>query len=137
MQLTRFDRWLRRRFVYETHVQTLRMPEEVPPKIRMIELPEVPGKRFRYLFIIRDDRIAESFVRQLKAENLMCSTSVVDREGWHVKWVAPEDRSVFWTIAWLIVGSIAGFFAVRYIYSLVTNPEVMEMFRDAFKTLRG
>ncbi len=137
MQLTRFDRWLRRRFVYEIHVQTLRLPSEVPPNIRMIELPEVPGKRFRYLFIIRDDRLAEKFIRQLKEENLMSSTVVIDRKGWHVKWVAPEDGSVFWTIAWIIVGSIAGFFTVRYIYSLATNPEVIEMFRDAFKTLRG
>ncbi|MBN8460500.1 MAG: hypothetical protein J0M04_21940 [Verrucomicrobia bacterium] len=135
MQLTRFDRWLRRRFVYETHIQTLRMPSSVPEKIRTVELPEVPGKRYRFLFVIRDDRLAETFARQLKEENLMFSTAVVDRTGWHVKWVAPADRSVFWTIAWTFAGCIAGFFAVRYIYGLATNPEVVEMFRDAYKTL--
>ncbi len=28
MQLTRFDRWLREKFVYETHIQTLRPADD-------------------------------------------------------------------------------------------------------------
>ena len=56
MQLTRFDRWLREKFVYETHIQTLRPPESVPAGIRIVELPDAPGKRFKHLFVARNSR---------------------------------------------------------------------------------
>jgi hypothetical protein len=44
MQLTRLDRWLRERYVYETHVYTLRLPETVPAGVIAEELPESPGR---------------------------------------------------------------------------------------------
>ena len=137
MQLTRFDRWLRRRFVYETQVQTLRRPESIPGGIRVRELPEVPGKRFRFHFSIRNDKLAETFILQLKEENLMFSTTVTDRQGWHVKWVAPTNRSVFWTLVWCIIGGLASAVVVWYVYGLATNPEVIKMFRDAYDSVKG
>ncbi|MCF7676148.1 MAG: hypothetical protein K9M97_12440 [Akkermansiaceae bacterium] len=135
MQLTRFDRWLRKRFVYETQVQTLRRPESIPDGVRIKELPEVAGKRFRFLFTIHNDQLSERFIHQLKEENLMFSTTVVDRQGWYVRWVAPAERSLTWFIIWIILGSIASFFVVRYIYALATNPEVIKMFQDAYNSL--
>ena len=51
MQLTRFDRWLREKFVYETHIQTLRSPDSIPAGMRAEELPDAPGRRYKHLFV--------------------------------------------------------------------------------------
>ena len=59
MQLTRFDRWLREKFVYETHIQTLRPPETVPAGMRVVELPDVPGKRYKHLFVTGSSKVAD------------------------------------------------------------------------------
>ena len=40
MQLTRLDRYLRSRFVYETHIYTLRLPASIPAGTIAEELPE-------------------------------------------------------------------------------------------------
>lgn len=135
MQLTRIDRWLRKRFVYETQVQTLRRPESIPAGIRMVELPETPGKRFRFLFTIRNDKLSERFIHQLRDENLMFSTAVVDRKGWHVRWVAPPERSLTWFVIWVIIGGISAYYVIRYIYGLATNPEVIKMFKEALDSI--
>ena len=69
MQLTRLDRYLRERFVYETHVYTLRLPESIPAGTIAEELPDTPGRKFRHRFILitEDPREAE-------------------RRGWSLRW---------------------------------------------------
>lgn len=136
MQLTRFDRWLRERFVYETHILTLRLPEVVPKGIHTQELPEVPGKRFRFLFIVRGDRAADEFIASLKAANYMFSTTVVDRHAWYVRWICPKQGSLTWILAWLAVGGTAGFYCVRYLVRLFSDPEIQQLLRESMDTLR-
>lgn len=137
MQLTRFDRWLRERFVHETHIQTLRSPETIPKGILTQQLPEVPGKRFRYLFIVRGSRAADVFINELREANLMFSTTVVDRKAWYVKWLAPQSGSLSWKLAWLGLGSVAGFYVISYVYGLLMDPDVQKMLGEALETLKG
>jgi len=136
MQLTRFDRWLRERFVHETHIRTLRAPEVIPKGVHAEQLPEVPGKRFRFLFVIRGSREADQFIASLREANLMFATTVVDRQGRFARWLTAPNRSVSWLIAWLIVGGISAFFGITFLYRLFTNPEVQTMLRDSLETLR-
>jgi hypothetical protein len=137
MQLTRFDRWLRERYVHETHIQTLRAPEFVPKGVRAERLPEVPGKRYRFLFIVRGSRAADEFVTSLREANLMFSTAVVDREAWFVRWIAPQHKSLTWILAWIALGGISGFFGIRYLFNLLTDPEIQKILRESLETLKG
>jgi hypothetical protein len=137
MQLTRFDRWLRERYVHETHIQTLRSPETIPKGIRVEQLPEVPGKRFRFLFVVRGSRAADEFIASLRAANLMFSTNVVDRDAWYVRWIAPKSGSLTWKLAWLALGGFAGFHVLRYAYRLFSDPAVQRMLREALETMKG
>ena len=82
MQLTRFDRWLRARFVYETHIQTLSYPESLPHGVRFVEQEETPGKRYKHLFVAATERAANEFIGQLKENSQMYTTQVVDRDAW-------------------------------------------------------
>ena len=92
MQLTRFDRWLREKFVYETHIHTLRPPESIPAGIRAVELPEAPGKRYKHLFIADSSKAADALIHQLKENSQMYTTQVVDRDAWFVPVHRPQGK---------------------------------------------
>jgi hypothetical protein len=137
MQLTRFDRWLREKFVYELHIQTLRPPETVPEGIRAIDLPEAPGKRYKHLFIAASSKAADELIRQLKENNQMYTAQVVDREAWYVPFIAPKEKSVTWWLFSTAVIIISVFFALVYLKGLVEDPEFRKNFMDALKLLKS
>jgi hypothetical protein len=111
MQLTRLDRYLRERFVYETHVYTLRLPESIPAGAIAEELPETPGRKFRHRFILRNDKAVGALIESLRNGNQMFTTRVVDREAWYVPLLAPKGKSVTWWLIWAAV-SAAGIFGL-------------------------
>ena len=137
MQLTQFDRWLREKFVYETHIQTLRPPESIPRGIRAVELPDAPGKRYKHLFIAGNSKAADELIRQLKENSQMYTTQIVDREAWFVPFIAPKDKSVTWWLVSVLLISVACFFVILYIKGLVSDPEFRANFMDALKLLQG
>ena len=137
MQLTRFDRWLREKFVYETHIQTLRPPETVPAGVRVIDLPEVPGKRYKHLFVAGSSKLADELINQLKESGQMYTTQIVDRDTWFVPFIAPKDKSVTWWLMSVVVISISVFFVLLYIKGLVADPEFRKNFAEALKLLKG
>jgi hypothetical protein len=137
MQLTRFDRWLREKFVYETHIRTLRPPDSIPAGVRAVELPDVPGKRYKHLFVASSSSLADELIAQLKENSQMYTTQIVDREAWYVPFVAPKDKSVsWWLISLLII--VTGVFVVRvYAKSLVEDPEFRKNFMESLEILKG
>lgn len=137
MQLTRFDRWLRERFVYETHIKTLRAPESVPKGIRAKQLPDIPGVRFKHLFIARNTKLADAFIAYLRDSNLMFFTSVVDRKAWFVPWIAPKDKSLTWILIWIVLATTSTFYATRYLVGLFSQPEVRKMLSEALEVLKS
>ncbi len=136
MQLTRFDRWLREKFVYETHIQTLRPPESVPPGLRMVNLPDAPGQRYKHLFVARNSRLADALIYQLKESGQMYSTRVVDRKSWFVPLVAPKDKSVTWWVFSMVVISISVIAALFYLKGFVDDPEFRKNFQEALEILK-
>lgn len=134
MQLTRFDRWLRENFVNETHIRTLRAPDAIPDGVESLELPEKPGSRFRHLFIIRNPKTADAFITSLKEANFMFSTTVEDRNAWHVPIIAPKNRSFTWRIVWLALAISASGLIVQLYRSVAGNPEFLKILSDSIKT---
>jgi hypothetical protein len=137
MQLTRFDRWLREKFVYELHIQTLRPPESIPAGIRAIDLPEAPGKRYKHLFIAASSKAADDLIRQLKENNQMYTAQVVDREAWYVPFIAPKEKSVTWWLFSTAVITISVFFALIYVKGLFEDPEFRKNFLEAVELMKG
>jgi hypothetical protein len=137
MQLTRFDRWLREKFVYELHIQTLRPPEYVPEGIRAIDLPEAPGKRYKHLFIAASSKAADELIRQLKENNQMYTAQVVDREAWYVPFIAPKEKSVTWWLFSTAVITVSVFFVLIYVKGLFEDPEFRKNFLEAVELMKG
>lgn len=137
MQLTRFDRWLREKFVYETHIHTLRPPEAIPAGVHAVDLPEVPGKRYKHLFVAASSSAADELIRQLKENSQMYTTQIVDREAWYVPFIAPKEKSVTWWLVSVLVFTVSSFFILLYLKGLVQDPEFQKNFMEALKIMKG
>lgn len=137
MQLTRFDRWLREKFVYETHIQTLRPPETVPAGIRVVEIPDVPGKRYKHLFVANSSKVADELITQLRENSQMYTTQVVDREAWYVPFIAPKDKSVTWWLFSMVILTTCAFFVLLYVKGLVEDPEFRQNFMEAVQLFKS
>lgn len=137
MQLTRFDRWLREKFVYETHIHTLRPPVSLPAGIRVVQMPDIPGRRYKHLFVARTTKQANQLIRVLKEESQMYTTQVQDRKAWYIPYIAPKGKSVTWRVISIILICISIFTALLYVRDLMDNPTFQENLQDAIKVLKG
>ena len=101
MQLTKLDRWLKERFIYETHIFTLRLPErELPSGVRVEDIDQKKGGDYRHRIIIKDNKIAENVMKLLKEDHVMHATHVVEGENWYNQRIAPEGKS--FTYRWIL-----------------------------------
>lgn len=137
MQLTRFDRWLREKYVYETHIHTLRLPDSIPEGIRAVELPDVPGKRYKHLFVAKQSKAADELISQLKENGQMYTTQIVDCDAWYVPFIAPKDKSLTWWLFTVAFVTACAFFVLLYVKSLAEDPEFRKNFAEALKILKG
>lgn len=137
MQLTRFDRWLRERFVLETHIYTLRQPTEIPAGVRHELMPETAASKYRHRFIASRSKHADALITRLRDDNQMFTTRVVERNAWFVPYLAPKEKSVTWWIAWKILATICVFFVLGWLKSLWDNPQVRAQILDAVKILQN
>ena len=137
MQLTRFDRWLRERFVYETHIYTMRPAEELPQGVMGEDLPEAPGRRFRHRYVARKPEMVTSLIDSLKTNNMMFATRVIDRTAWFVPIIAPKNKSITYWLLWTIITVIVSFSVAIGDRALWAQPEFRENVMDALKVLQG
>ena len=137
MQLTRFDRWLRERYVYETHIYTLSPPSRLPNGFKEIRKEFSPASHYKHLFITHDAKAADELIRQLKANNQKFSTRIIDRDKWYVPFLAPKGKSVTWSIVLMILGSIASGFIVHLVTKVATSPEMQRIFAESWKMIKS
>ena len=137
MQLTRIDRWLRERFVYETHVFTLRVPPRLPSGVIAQEMPDVPGRTYRHRFVARNPKSAARLINTLKQNNQMFATRIVDRSAWYVPLIAPKDKSLVYWLLWVFISTALAYTAVAAARAVWSNPELRANILDAIKILQG
>lgn len=137
MQLTRFDRWLREKYVYQTHIQTLRPPDSLPQGIVAIDLPEIPGKRYKHLFIAKHEKAADALIAQLKENGQMYITQIVDSKAWYVPFIAPKNKSLTWWLVSVALGTISAIYFLLYLKGFADDPEFRKNFMDALKLFKS
>ena len=137
MQLTRFDRWLREKYVYETHIHTLRIPESLPDGVRAVEIPDVPGKRYKYLFVAKSSKAADKLIEQLKENSQMYTTQIVDCDAWYVPFIAPKDKSLTWWLISVILITVSSFYVLLYLKGFVDDPNFRKNFMEAVKLFKS
>lgn len=138
MQLTKLDRWLKERFIYETHIFTLRLPErKLPGAVQVEELEQNKGGDYRHRIVIRDNDLAESVIQQLKEDHIMHAVHVVEGENWYNKRIAPEGKS--FTYMWLFrfVSMIFVCAAAYGVFQLAENEELVKTIKDTIEELKS
>jgi|LakMenE01Jun11ns_1017448.scaffolds.fasta_scaffold9953548_6 hypothetical protein len=137
MQLTSFDRWLRVKFVQETHILTLRPLEHTPKGIKRIDLPKSPARRFNHLYKSSKPKAIDKFLTMLKDDNQMFSTTVVDKDTWLAQFVAPEGKSPTWYLVSVFCSMAALALVVSWVRDKIKDPEFMENLRGALDIIKG
>lgn len=137
MQLTRFDRWLKETFVYQIQILTLRPCEKVPKGVKEFELPEKPGRRFKHLYTTGSNEAADKLLAELKEDNQMFTTKVVEKEAWWVEFIAPESKSVTWYLTSVFVTMALLTPVVIWVRGLLQSPEFMKNIREAMEIMKG
>ena len=137
MQLTRLDRWLKEKFVYEIQILTLRPAEEVPRGIRVLDLPEKPGRRYRHLYTTGNGEKAERLLSSLKENNQMFTTKIVDKEAWWVQFIAPEGKSPTWYLVSVFIFMGALLPVVIWLRGLLQDPEFIKNAKESIEILKG
>ena len=138
MQLTKLDRWLKERFIYETHIFTLRLPEEkLPSGVSSEDLEQNKGGDYRHRIKIKDNEIAQKVINMLKEAHIMHSVHVVEGNNWYNKRIAPEGKS--FTYMWVfrffaLILACAGAYGV---YLLSQNEELVSTINDTIDELKS
>lgn len=138
MQLTRLDRWLREKFAYETHIQVLRLPEDpIPSRIRVIDLPDEPGRRYKHKFIATRTKDADALIDILRENSQMYATEIVEKNSLFVRIVAPKEKSITWTVITTAFIGASVFFAFLYLKKLFSDPELRQNLIEALDILKS
>ncbi|MGB0992112.1 MAG: hypothetical protein ACPG32_06545 [Akkermansiaceae bacterium] len=132
MQLTKFDRWLKERFIYETHIFTLRVPDSGLPKcVKVGPADPSKGGDFKYHLVVPDVRKLDDVIEVLRHNQIMYSTHVIEGNHWYSKFLAPRGNSFTWL--WIMrlctyaTIASAGFWG----FKLLQNPKIVSLVKGA------
>lgn len=138
MQLTKLDRWLKERFIYETHIFTLRIPEGgLPQGVEISEVDQKKSGDYRHRLVIKDNKLAEEVMQHLKEKHIMHATHVVEGDNWYNQRIAPKGKS--FTFMWVLrFFTFCGICSAGYgIYLLSQNEVLMNTIHDTIRELKS
>jgi len=109
-----------------------------PPKgVAGYKLPEKPGQRFKYRYILRSEKKVAELIEQLNAAQMMFNTRVEDRKSWFARTVNPEGKSVTWSLLSyaFVMFAVASVIAIGVM--IWSNPELRQNILDAIEVFKG
>ena len=138
MQLTKLDRWLKERFIYETHIFTLRLPEcKLPKGVEIEDVEQNKGGDYRHRIMIKDNEIAQNVMKLLKEDHIMHATHVVEGKNWYNQRIAPEGKS--FTYRWILrfISLIILSAGAYGVFKLSQNEELRSTIMDTIEELKS
>ncbi len=139
MQLTKFDHWLKQRFIYETHIFTLRLPEEgLGRGVEVQEVEQNKGGDYRHRLIIKNNKLAENLITELRQKQIMHATRIVEGKNWYNKHLSP-GRGKSFTYQWVVrfFGLVIACFGAWGIFLLTQNEELVSTLKSTWEELKG
>jgi len=138
MQQTKFDRWLKEYFIYETHIFVLRLPEDrLPRRVSVAALDQSKAGDYKYKLIAKSNKLASRVLEQLKANHIMYATRVVEGRHFYNGFMAPEGKS--FTLQWIF-----RFFALCclasmawFVYQWSQNTDLVNLLKATYQDLKG
>ena len=116
MQQTRLDRWLKEKFVLETHVLTLSEPPHVPAGVKLEPQELTMSNRFKFRMIVRDRRELERTLQALVDANQTFTTKVQPRKTVLRRvFDDPLGASFTWRVVGYAIGATLAILAYQHI----------------------
>ena len=138
MQITQFDRWLRERLIYRTHIYTMRLPESgVPSQVLVEELEQSPSRRYRYRLIVNAKRDVEALLDALRKGNQMFATRIVETNPWYKPIIAPKGKSFLFRMFWWGVAVVSVLTVLILGYMVLSNEELKAELIDSFNLFKN
>jgi hypothetical protein len=134
--LTRLDHWLRERYLFQTHIYTMRLPDKLPSGVRAEELPESPTRRYSYRLVANTNEQVDRLVAQLNDLGLMFATQVTERKTPLKMFIAPKGGSAVLRYFWLIAFFFASVGAIRVAKRIANDEELRAKFSDAVQVFK-
>jgi hypothetical protein len=134
MQQTKLDQWLKARFIHETHILTLRLPDEPLPKgVEVKPTGQTTKGAYQHKLIVKSNEKAEKVIVLLKENHFMHSVLVVEGRHWYNKFIAPQGLS--FTYRWILrgLGLVLLLSACWGIYILMQNADLMKSMKETMK----
>lgn len=135
MQLTKLDHWLKQKFLHQTYIFSLRLPEQKLP--RGVKISNVKSNKkgdYKYKLAVKNNEVAQKAIGILKEEGLMHSTHIVDVSNRFNKLIVPSSGRSF-TYLWLgrfaVLSTLASF--CWFIYILSKNEQLSSSIRDSIQ----
>lgn len=124
MILTKFDRWLLERFVYETHIKVTTLPERLP---KGIKTQPISDRQYSYLLIVRKNKIADKLIAHLNNQGKLYSTSIAEGSHWYNPLINNNKNSFTYRLFWwiIIVGLIM--IGLKYISKFLQSQLYFEL----------
>ena len=137
MQLTKFDRWIKEKLIYRTHIYTMRLPEVgLPSGVLVEELEESPTRRYRYRLVANADRDVRAVITTLKEGNQMFATRIEETNPWYKSIVAPEGKSFFFRLVWIGFGVFLTMSVITLGAIALSDEELRGHLLEAFELLK-
>lgn len=137
MQLTKFDRWLRERFIYRTHIYTMRVPEAgIPSSVMVEELEDSPTRKFRFRMVANADHDVTAVLAVLKEGNQMFATRIVETNPWYRSIIAPEGKSFFFRIVWIMIALMGVAVVILLGLRVLADETLMKQLMESFNLFK-
>lgn len=134
MQLTKFDHWLREKYIYRTHIYAMRLPGgALPSDVLIEELEESPTRRYRFRFVANAADDVDAVLAALKEGNQMFATRIVEENPWFKPIIAPKGKSFFFRLIWTGIALFGVFVALTVATIVLANAELRQELIDSFK----
>ena len=102
MQQTNLDRWLRKKYVYTTHVYCNTLPRALPDDVVVDETTEEAGGMYLYRLLVPNDAALNELTARLEVENITYTSRVADETAASGKFFNNPNKSFTMQLAWLI-----------------------------------
>ncbi len=112
MQQTKFDRWLREKYAYITHVYSNTKPEVIPGGVHLVEVNRRDGAPYRYIYSSRNKGVIERLVHRLERENITFTSRVEDLDVWYGSLINNPKKSFSYRLFWIACLVGIGVFAL-------------------------
>jgi len=134
MQQTKLDHWLKEKFLYETHIFTMRLLEDGFGRgVSVTDISDQGKGAYNYKIVVKSKKRADKVVALLKENHLMYATHVVEGDHWYKKFIAPDGAS--FTYRWIMrtLGLVCLLSFAWGIYLLLQHADLVKSTKEMMK----